>query len=155
MPKISQSQELLYLRFLNLVQMLGMTFCIVGKRLILLLLIIQLYLSVFLSLQSNFSAPMTDSSFKFCWILRVAKYTVGKKTKVMLFIFALFFHFSISHSNVIHKEICVNDFSGSVAHRILKFDTNVEYDFLYCGKKNQSPPPPILLLFVHYLLLSN
>ena len=30
-----------------------------------------------------------------------------------------FFLFSISHSNVIHREICVKDFSGTTAPRIL------------------------------------
>ena len=48
-----------------------------------------------------------------------------------------FFIFSISHSNVIHREICVKDFSGTAAPRILKFGTNVGYDLLYCVKANQ------------------
>ena len=42
-----------------------------------------------------------------------------------------FFPFSISHSSVIHREICVKDFSGTAASRILKFGTNVGYDLLY------------------------
>ena len=45
--------------------------------------------------------------------------------------------FSISHSNVIHMEICVKDFSGTTAPRILKFGTNIGYDLLYCLKENQ------------------
>ena len=45
--------------------------------------------------------------------------------------------FSISHSSVIHREICVKDFSGTIALRILKFGTNVGYDLLYCVKENQ------------------
>ena len=48
-----------------------------------------------------------------------------------------FFLFSISHSNVIHREICVKDFSRTSAPRISKFGTNVGYDFLYCVKENQ------------------
>ena len=36
--------------------------------------------------------------------------------------------FSISHSNVIHRESCVKDFSGTTAPRIFKFGTNVGYD---------------------------
>ena len=44
---------------------------------------------------------------------------------------------SISHSNVIHREVCVKDFSGATAPRILKFGTNVGYDLLYCVKENQ------------------
>ena len=48
-----------------------------------------------------------------------------------------FFLFSISHSNVIHREICVEDFSGTSVPRILKFGTHVGYDLLYCVKENQ------------------
>ena len=48
-----------------------------------------------------------------------------------------FFLFSISHSNVIHREICVKDFSGTTMPRILKFGTNVVYDLLYCVKESQ------------------
>ena len=44
-----------------------------------------------------------------------------------------FFHLS----NVIHRDICVKDFSGTTALRILKFGTNVGYDLLYCVKDNQ------------------
>ena len=51
-----------------------------------------------------------------------------------LFPFSLFL---ISHSNVIHREICVKDFSGTTAPRILKFGTNVGYYLLYCVKENQ------------------
>ena len=38
----------------------------------------------------------------------------------------------ICHSNVIHRKMCVIDVSGTTASRILKFGTNVGYDFLYC-----------------------
>ena len=48
-----------------------------------------------------------------------------------------FFLFSISHSNVIHREICVKDFSGTSVPRILKFGTNAGYDLLYCLKESQ------------------
>ena len=52
--------------------------------------------------------------------------------------FCLLFHFPFFHlSNVIHREICVKDFSGTTAPRILKFGTNVRYDLLYCVKENQ------------------
>ena len=34
---------------------------------------------------------------------------------------------------------CVKGFSGTIAPRILKFGTNVEYDLLYCVKENQPP----------------
>ena len=67
----------------------------------------------------------------------MAKYFVGLKTKMLRFIFTIFFHFSISHSNIIHREICVKDFSGTTVPRILKFGTNVGYDLLYCVKESQ------------------
>ena len=59
---------------------------------------------------------------------------MGKKTKMLWLIFAFFFHFSMSHSNVIHREICVKDFSKTTVPRILKFGSNV--DLLYCVKEN-------------------
>ena len=34
-------------------------------------------------------------------------------------------------------EIFVKDFSGTTRPRILKFDTNIKYDRLYCALKNQ------------------
>ena len=34
-------------------------------------------------------------------------------------------------------DICVKDFSGTTALRILKFGTSVGYDLLYCVKENQ------------------
>ena len=47
------------------------------------------------------------------------------------------FLFSISHSHVIHREICVKDFSGTTAPRILKLGIHIGYDLLYCVKENQ------------------
>ena len=88
--------------------------------------------------------------FKFCIHLRGAKYIVRKKTKILWLIFAFFFLFSISHSNVIHREICVKDFSGTTASRILKFGTNVGYDLLYCVRENQPPWCLPFPLFVHF-----
>ena len=55
---------------------------------------------------------------------------------------------SISHSNVIHREICVKDFSGTTAPRILKFGTNVGYDWWHCVRENQPPD------CFHFLYLS-
>ena len=51
----------------------------------------------------------------------------------------LFFLFSISHSNVIDIEICIEDLSGTTVPRILKFGTNVGNDLLCCVKENQPP----------------
>ena len=71
---------------------------------------------------------------------------------MLRFIFAFFhFLFSISDSNIIHKEICVNYFSGTVAPRILKFSTNVVYGLLYCMKENQPPLTYSSLYFIFFL----
>ena len=79
-----------------------------------------------------------------------------KKTKMLRFIFTFFFLFFISHANVIHREICVKDLSGTIVPRILKFETNIGHDLLYCVKENQ--PPPIyhsLYLSIFLSLQSN
>ena len=73
---------------------------------------------------------------------------MGKKTKMLRFIFAFFFHFSISHSNVIHRIICVKDFLGITLPKILKFGTNVGYDLLYCVRSASSCIS--FYLFVHF-----
>ena len=66
----------------------------------------------------------------------MAKYIVGKKTKMLRLYLPSFSHFySISYSSVIHMEICVKDFSGTTAP-----STNVGYDLLYCVQESQSPP---------------
>ena len=101
-----------------------------------------LYLSIFLSLQSNFLLQISwllgeSESSNFLHTLRGAKYIVGQKIKMLRFIFTIFFHFSISYSNVIHREICVKDSLGTTTPRILKFGTNVGYDLLYCVIENQ------------------
>ena len=101
-----------------------------------------LYLSIFLSLQSDFLLQNSWflwelESSNFLYTLRVAKYIVGQKTKMLRSIFTIFSIFSISHSNEIHREICVKDFSGTAASGIMKFSTNVGYDLLCCVKENQ------------------
>ena len=140
MSKISQEQ--LHLGFWNLLQMSCMTSCVREK---------QppaayhfLYLSIFLSLQSNFLLQISQllwepASSSFLCTLRVAKYILGQNSKMLIYFYLLFPFslFSISHSNIIHREICVKDFSGTTVPRILKLGTNVGYDFLYRVKENQ------------------
>ena len=117
-----------------------------------------LYLSIFISLQSNFLLqiswlPWEPESSNFLYTFRVAKCVVGQKTKMLRFIFTIFFHFcffSISHSNVIHREICVKDFSGTTAPRILKFGTNVGYDFIVLCKRESACCCLSFPLFVHF-----
>ena len=81
----------------------------------------------------------------------------GKENQDALVSFCLlfpFFRFSISHSHVIHMEICVKDFSGTTAPRILKFGTNVRYDLLYCAKENQHAAAYRSLYLSVFFLLS-
>ena len=82
----------------------------------------------------------------------MAKYT-GKKKEDAEIYFCLFpfFPFFISQSNVI--QFVSKDFSRITVPRILKFDTNVQYD-LYCVKENQ-PPPAYLSFICPFFFLSN
>ena len=78
--------------------------------------------------------------FKFCIHLEKGQAYCGKESQDAVINFCLlfpFFLFSIFHSNEIDREICVKDFSGTTASRILKFGTNVGYVLLYCVKENQ------------------
>ena len=78
--------------------------------------------------------------FKFCVHLEWGQVYCGKEIQDTVINFCLlfpFFLFSNSHSNVIHREICVKDFSGTTVPRILKFRTNVGYHLLYCVKEKQ------------------
>ena len=43
-----------------------------------------------------------------------------------------------------HRESCVKDYSIPAAPRILKFGTNIGYDYLHCVRRIQHP------LFVHF-----
>ena len=71
--------------------------------------------------------------FNFCMHLESGQVYCGAENQdaginfILLFPFFLFF---ISNSNVIHKEICVKDFSRTTIARILTFGTNVGYDLL-------------------------
>ena len=67
--------------------------------------------------------------------------------------FAFFFLFSLSHSNVIHREICDKYFSGKIARRILQFCTNVVNHLLFYVKENQIPPTYSSLNFFIFLSL--
>ena len=58
-------------------------------------------------------------SSHFIYIFRVARYIVGKKTHDAEINFCFLFPVSIPHSNVIHREICVTYFLGTIAPRIL------------------------------------
>ena len=82
---------------------------------------------------------------------------MGKKIKMLRLIFAFFFHFflfAISHSSIIHREICVKDFSGTTAPRILKFGVNAEYDLLHYVRDNQ-PHDTCHFLYLFIFFLSN
>ena len=94
---------------------------------------------------------MRAKVFKFLIHLESGQVYCGTENQIAeIYFYHLFpfFLFSISHSNVIHREICIKDFSGTTVPRISKFDTNVGYDLLYCVKENQYAPA------YHFLYLS-
>ena len=89
---------------------------------------------------TDFFASMRARDFKFLVHLgsgQVYCGTENQDAEIYFYHLFLFFIFSISHSNVIHREICVKDFSGTTVPRILKFGTNVGYDLLYCVRETQ------------------
>ena len=84
-----------------------------------------------------------SQSLQILYTLESGQVYCGKENQDSVIIFCIFFPFllfSISHSNVIHREICVKDFSGTAAPRILKLGTNVGYALLYCIRETQPPP---------------
>ena len=88
---------------------------------------------------TDFSASMGAIVFKFCIPLESGQVSCGKENQgaeINFFLLFPFLCFSISLSNV--REICVKDFSGTIAPRILKIGTNVGYDLLYCEKESVS-----------------
>ena len=99
---------------------------------------------------TDFPASLRARVFKFCIHLEsglVYCGTENQDAEIYFFLFP-FFLFSISHSNVIHREICVKDFSGFTAPKILKFGTNVGYDML-C-KRESACCCLSFRLFVHF-----
>ena len=64
------------------------------------------------------------------------------------FYFISFFHLSL-HC-VMHREICVKDYSGTAAPRILKFGSNIGYVYLYCVKENEHPHACNLSIFLSF-----
>ena len=68
---------------------------------------------------------------------KVCRGIENQDAEISFYLLFPFILFSISHSNAIHREICVKDFSGTTEPRILKLGTNVGYDLLYCVKENQ------------------
>ena len=67
---------------------------------------------------TNFSASMGARVFKFCIHIEGGQVYCGTENKNEIY-FALFLIFSISHSSVVHREICDKYFSGTIARRIL------------------------------------
>ena len=106
---------------------------------------------------TEFSAPIIARVFKFCIHLERGQVYCGTENQdAEIYFYHLFpfFLFSISHSNVIRRENCVKDFSGTTVPRILKFGTNVWYDLLYCVKEDQHAAAyhsPYLSIFLSLL----
>ena len=61
----------------------------------------------------NLHASMRARVFKFCIHLERGQVYYGKENQDAMVNFCFFFHFSFSHSSVIHREICFKDFSGT------------------------------------------
>ena len=94
---------------------------------------------------------MRAKVFKFCIHLESGQIYCGKENQDAEINFCLlfsFFFFSISYSSIIHMEICVKDFSGITAPKVLKFGANLGYVLLYCVRENQTP------VAYHFLYLS-
>ena len=87
-----------------------------------LLLIIPLFVHFSFSLSkfsvTNFLASMRARVFKFCIHIESGQVYCVTENKIEIYS-AFVFLFSISHSNVINREICDKYFSGTIAHRIL------------------------------------
>ena len=98
----------------------------------------SLDLSIFLSFQQFFhliSLSISATVFKVCKHnednqVYYCKQNLG--AEIYFCLLFLCFPFSVSHSNVMNMEIFVKDFSGTTLPRILKFDTNIRFDKLYC-----------------------
>ena len=105
---------------------------------------------------TEFSAPITARVFKFCIHLESGQVYCGKETQDAVINFCLpfpFFLFSISHSSVLHREICDKYFSGAVARRILLFGTSVVNHLLFYVKENKISPTYSSLNFFIFLSL--
>ena len=73
---------------------------------------------------TDLSASMRSKVFKFYIHIESGQVYCGKENQYTEINFCLHFPFllySISHSNVIDREICVKHFSGTTLPRILKF----------------------------------
>ena len=93
-----------------------------------------------------FLASMRD----FVYTLRVAKYIERQKTKLRFLVF-----FSISHSNVIHREICIKQFiflfSGTERHTKLKLGPHMDSRLMYHVYLNQAAGVYLFLYFFNFL----
>ena len=67
---------------------------------------------------TNLLASMKTRVFKFCMHIEIGQVYCVTENKTEIYS-AFLFVFSISHSNVIHREIYDKYFSGTIAHRIL------------------------------------
>ena len=88
---------------------------------------------------NNCSAPMRTKVFKFTYKSILCK-SKNTKLKFILSSICMSFLLFISHSNVMYREICVKNFTGTTSTGIFKFRTNIEYDLLYCAEMNICMP---------------
>ena len=115
---------ILYLGFLNLVQMFDLLYYVKENQPP--PVYISLYLSIFLSLQSKFLSQISQllwepESSNFVYIMRVTKFILGKQTKMLRFIFALFLPyfstFPLSHLSSLQCNTDIAHFTLSFAER--------------------------------------
>ena len=85
------------------------------------------------------SAALRARVFKFLIHFESGQvYYETEKQDAEIYFYHLFSIFpSLPLMKYIYREICVKDFSGTTALRILKFGTRVGYDLLYCVKETQ------------------
>ena len=87
---------------------------------------------------TDFSSPKRARVFKFCIHLQTVEVSCVKENHIAEIPFDFFLpFFSISHFSVMHRESCVQDYSGTAATRILKFEANIGYGYLYCIREIQ------------------
>ena len=113
----------------------------------------QIFYYRFLGFYESQSLQISCTSWE--WPSQVYCGTGNQDVEIYFYCLFPFLLFSISHSNVIHREICVKDFSGITVPRILKFGTNVGYALLYCVKENQHAAIYYSLYLSIFLSLQN
>ena len=99
----------------------GLLYCVKENQMLLLIVPLFVHFSFSPSKFSvtHFLASMRARVFKFCIHIESGRVYCGTENKTEIYSAFFFPFFSVSHSNVIHREICDKYFSGTISHRIL------------------------------------